>query len=385
MTWSSSAPGQPASPQPTSCEISILTSPFWKPGMISGAAPAACWSAGFRRTLVPCSSTATPCRRSWLLSSASARPGSRPHTHGIHVNNVTVVDNDNDRLIDQLPISARAREQLRAFVRTSLEEYARYTQAGRLTDDAGGLAGHTIADRLIGLEADTVDIISSAIRGGSVADPSELSAQYALRYFASYLAHEQHNRRYPIDGMQGIPRAMADRLPAGTVRLGTRVTWVAFDSSSESYMLTVDGETEPIRAREVVLAVPAPVASQIAADLPAWKTEALAVASMPGSTTLCITADATGLPEIGRWAFVAVTGRTFDAVINPHPVSPGVDEEPTTVQFVCYSASAGHRPDLISDPAATDAWVEEFLAVALSSEAASWAHTCRPGSTVSRS
>jgi monoamine oxidase len=137
-----------------------------------------------------------------------------PDTYGIHVNGATIVDSDNDRLIDQLPVSSTAREQLRAFVRASLDEYAQYTKAGELTDNAGALAEATAAERLRGLEPDVSNIITCAIKGGSVADPSQLSAQYALRYFASYLAHEQDNRLYPVDGMQSIPRGMADRLPS---------------------------------------------------------------------------------------------------------------------------------------------------------------------------
>jgi monoamine oxidase len=288
-----------------------------------------------------------------------------PSTYGIHVNGATVVDSDNDRLIDHLPISSVAREQLRTFVRTSLDEYARYTRAGRLTDDAGALAGATAAERLRGLEPDTVEIITAAIKGGSVADPSQLSAQYALRYFASYLAHEKHNRRYPVDGMQSIPLAMANRLPPGSVRLGTRVDRVVFDSAEDSYELTTSGEPRSLRAREVVLAVPGPITRRIAADLPRWKDEALAAAQMPGATTLCITADVTGLPHIAQWAFVTTAGRAFDAIINPHPVPPDSVEEPSrTAQFVCYGNSCGYRPDLVADPAATTAWVEEFLAVA---------------------
>lgn len=135
-------------------------------------------------------------------------------------------------------------------MRTSLDEYAQYTQAGQLTDDAGALAGSTAAERLRGLEPDTIKIITRAIKGGSVADPSQLSAQYALRYFASYLAHEKHNRLYPVDGMQSIPRAMANRLPTGTVRLRVRVDRVAFDSARDSYELTLAGEPRAIRARD---------------------------------------------------------------------------------------------------------------------------------------
>jgi protoporphyrinogen oxidase len=288
-----------------------------------------------------------------------------PDTYGIHVNGETVVDSDNERLIDRLPIPPPAREQLRTFVRTSLDEYAQYTRAGRLTDDARALSGHTLAERLRGLEPDAREIITRAIRGGSVADPSRLSAQYALRYFASYLAHEQHSRLYPVDGMQSIVRAMVGRLAPGTVRLHARVDRIVYDSASDSYALTVAGKPDPLRARHVVVAVPAPISRRIVADLPRWKDEALAVTEVPGATTLSVTADVTGLPHVTRWAFITVTGRAFDAVINPQPAPPHPTAgPPATAQFVCYGNSAGYRPDLAADPAATAAWVEDFLAVA---------------------
>jgi hypothetical protein len=165
--------------------------------------------------------------------------------------------------------------------------------------------------------------------------------------------------------MQGLLRAMVDKLTPGTVRRHARVDRIGFDSVAGSYELTLAGEPDPVQARHVVVAVPAPITRQIVADLPRWKDEALAVTQVPGATTLCITADVTGLPHIARWAFVTVAGRAFDAVINPHPVPPhSTTEPPTTVQFVCYGNSAGYRPDLAANPAATRAWVEEFLAVA---------------------
>jgi protoporphyrinogen oxidase len=173
------------------------------------------------------------------------------------------------------------------------------------------------------------------------------------------------NRLYPVDGMQSIPQAMANQLPAGTVRLRTRVDRSTFGHTDGCYTLTLADEPEPVRAREVVVAVPAPITRQIVAGLPQWKDEALAMALMPGSTTLCITADITGLPHIARWAFIAVTGRAFDAIINPHPIAGDHPAAlPTTVQFVCYGNSAGYRPDLVTDPGDTEAWIEDFLAVA---------------------
>ena len=86
---------------------------------------------------------------------------------------------------------------------------------------------------------------------------------------------------------------MADRLPAGTVRLRTRVDRVTSDSATDYYRRSMAGGHEPIRTREVLVAVPAPITRKIVADLPQWKDAALQAARMPGSTTLCITADVT--------------------------------------------------------------------------------------------
>lgn len=289
-----------------------------------------------------------------------------PETYGIHVGGITVVDTDNDRLIDRLPISPLAREQLREFVRAALLEYGALTEGGQLTDGASELVGQTVADRLAGLDPEVTEIIRRAVQGGSVADPSRLSAQYALRYFASYLAHESENRLYPLDGMQAILERMSAALPEGAIRFHAQVQQITGNhdlSESDCYELVLADGTS-IQARDVVLAVPAPIAREITPSLPPWKQEALAVAETPGATTLCVTADATDLPDIVNWAFVAVAGRAFDAIINPVPGDTRTTPDGRRiVQFVCYGNSAGYRPDLM-DEAGTDAWVEDFLAVA---------------------
>ncbi|MFH8252559.1 flavin monoamine oxidase family protein [Microbacterium sp. B2969] len=285
-----------------------------------------------------------------------------PTTFGIHVHGETIVDSDNEGLIARLPVSGESRAQLRAFIASAMTEYAALTQGGRITDGASHIVEEKVSERLAGLNADVVDIVRHAVRGGGVADPSELSAKYALRYFASYLAHESENRLYPLDGMQSIPLAMAGRLAEGTVRLGSRVGAVRRDGERFAVELA-NGET--VHAAEVLLAVPAPVVAEIAPDLPAWKREAIAIAKTPGSTELCVTADVTGLDDIADWAFIAVTGRSFDAVIAAVPGDDRRTEDGRRIaQFVCYGNSAGYRPDLVETDAGTDTWVEEFLAVA---------------------
>lgn len=280
-----------------------------------------------------------------------------PETWGVHVNGTTVVDIDNTRVVDALPISDAAKRDLHVFIAAALEEYAGHATP----EDAGDLATETIGSRLERLHPEAREILARAIQGGSVADPSRLSAQYALRYFASYLAHEKENRYYPLDGMQAIPRAIAATLPPGTIRFRTEVTRVARDRMTASYEVDIAGGA-PLRARDVILAIPGPVTQRIVEGLPTEKRAAMDAATMPGSTTLCITADVSDAPHIARWAFVATVGTAFDCLINPRPAAAG--ENPCIVQFVGYGNSAGYRPELVDDPAAVDAWVEDFLAVA---------------------
>lgn len=285
-----------------------------------------------------------------------------PATYGVHLNGTTVVDSDTGRLIDRLDLSPTARRQLREFIDSALTEYHAFTDQGRLTESASQLAHERFADRMVGLDPQVAQIITRAVQGGSVADPSRLSAQYALRYFASYLAHESGNRLYPIDGMQAIPRAMAAVLPDGTVRLGHRVTGVSDGPADHVLLELADGST--LRAREVLLAVPAPVTDRLVVDLPDWKRQSLAAAVTPGSTTLCVTADVTDLDELAQWSFVAVTGHPFDAIINPVPGDTRSGAGGRIAQFVCYGNSAGFRPDLVEGEAGREAWLEAFLTVA---------------------
>jgi phytoene dehydrogenase-like protein len=286
-----------------------------------------------------------------------------PTTFGIHINGVTVVDSDNNRLIERLPISEKSKTQLREFIATATTEYDAMTDGGRLTTEAGHIAEHTVADRFDGLEPEVVDIITHGVQGGGVAGPEQLSAKYALRYFASYLAHEADNRLYPLDGMQSIPIALAEHLPEGSIRLNSLVQSVQ-KADGGGYTLNIEG-SDDVHAREVLLAVPAPIVGRLVSDLPAWKRVALDAAYTPGSTELCVTVDVTDLDDIPDWAFITTVGRPFDAIISAIPHDPRRAADGRLIaQFVCYGNSAGYRPDLVAADVGTSAWVDEFLAVA---------------------
>lgn len=288
----------------------------------------------------------------------------RPTTYGIHIGGTTAVSTDNDSLVEALPLPVHARQQLSTFLARAVEEYTTFTAGGSLSSQADELENRTVAESFAGLDPQAVAVLATAVQGGSVGRPAELSAKYALRYFASYLAREQNNRFSAAQGMQAIPEAMSRRLPEGTVQLDTRVTAVEFDAHDGLYRIhaTTSGESLTVSSRQVVMAVPAPVVGRLCRDLPAWKTEALAQVSTPGSTTLNVVADAGQAPHIKEWSFVTTVGTRFDAIINPAP-GPATSG-PDIVRFVCYGNAAGFLPDLSHHPDQIEEWVEDFLAVA---------------------
>jgi hypothetical protein len=313
-----------------------------------------------------------------------------PETFGIHVNGTTVVSRDNAELVAGLPLTAASREALGAFLERARSTYFANTVDGQLHPASDSMNSESAQSQLDGLPEDVQRILEAAIRGGSVARPAELSATYALRYFASYLVHEKNNRLVAVGGIQAIPDALRRALVDTEVRMGCSVTRVSAAEDGD-WLIAGDGATGSAaeRARHVVLAVPSPRIPAIV-DLPDWKTSALEQVRTPGSTVLGVVADVSGLEPQDEfpgsagdpvayddWAFVVTPGRPFDAVINPQPGrASGV------AQFVCYGNSSGYVPAAnVSGSGALEEWVEEFLAVApglrgriLGAQIRSWEH-----------
>lgn len=254
-----------------------------------------------------------------------------PNTWGVHIHGETVVSASPDDLADQLPIAPQARAELSSFLNEAIDEYNGYTNIEEATD----LEEERFGPRLATLHTDTASIVRSAVHGGSVADPDLLSAKYALRYFASYLALDHQNRLYTTDGMQQIPEALAKALKPGSVKLGCAVNEIASTNEKDGYELRLaDGSRAS--ADRIIMAVPAPAVPAIVSDLPPAKVSALKEVDMPGSTTFCVTANVEGLPAIAEWAFLATVGTRFDAVINPQPWSQDSGTPaPSVIQFVC--------------------------------------------------
>jgi hypothetical protein len=289
-----------------------------------------------------------------------------PETYGIHVNGSTVVAYTNEDLVARLNLTDAEKAELKAFIDGSLREYAHSTSNGVLRNDLKQLVDETVAERLRGLQPAVRDIVATAIRGGAVGDPMRLSAKYALRYFASYLAREKNNRLFALDGMQTIPRAILNHLPGDVVRFNTDVTHVEFVPAEDAHRVVTRGPhgDEILWARQVVLAVPAPAVPTLAKNLPVWKVEALGKVGTPGSTTLNIVADIEGLPHLRDWSFITTVGMPFDAIINPVPGGTPSTSEAKLLQLTCYGNSAGFQPGFEQDEARVAEWVEAVLTVA---------------------
>lgn len=295
-----------------------------------------------------------------------------PTTFGIHVNGETVVSGDNDELVSNLPLSEASRTGLRAFIDRASSEYYANTVNGQLRPASPDFGENSAQSRIGGLPDDVQEILTAAIRGGSVAHPSELSATYALRYFASYLTQEKNNRMVSLEGMQAVPAALARSLKNTDVRLHHSVEFIhqgvdglwrlnVSVNEADGVGSEASAASHEMTAKHVLMAVPAPrIAGMV--HLPDWKREALDAVRTPGSTVLGLVADisAPALTGIDDWSFIATAGRAFDAVINPRP-----GRKDGTVQFVCYGNSAGYIKEA-NDPSSgvLEQWVDEFLAVA---------------------
>jgi protoporphyrinogen oxidase len=317
-----------------------------------------------------------------------------PTTMGIHVNGQTVVSADNSALVNQLALPQASKEALSTFFEASKATYFANTEEGRLAPASAALTAISAQEQLDGLPADVQEILVAAIRGGSVAHPSELSATYALRYFASYLVHEKNNRMVLTDGMEAIPNELERRLARTEVRKKFEVTSVRQENDRTWSVEGIDHNKNSAlpthyRARHVVLSVPAPVIDDIV-ELPTWKREALSQVRTPGSTVLGVVVDVSDIPATNLtesasnahsnyddWSFVITPGRPFDAIINPQP-----GRRSGIVQFACYGNVSGWVEDA-NDPnsGVLEQWVEEFLAVApglrgriLGAEIRSWKH-----------
>jgi phytoene dehydrogenase-like protein len=120
-----------------------------------------------------------------------------PATYGVHIDGVTSVAGSTPDVVEPLPLPADSKAALVDFMEGLAREYRENVSEGSITARAAALANQTVAARLEGLPGPARSVIESAVRGGAVGDAAQLSAKYALRYLASYIAHEQDKPALP--------------------------------------------------------------------------------------------------------------------------------------------------------------------------------------------
>jgi len=118
----------------------------------------------------------------------------RPTTYGIAHQGRTSVAGELDAVVAGLDLRSDEATALLQVLSSAVAEYRANTHAGQLAPLSADLARETVAQRFADLPPVTRRIVETAVQGGSVGRSQDLSAHYALRYFASYPAREQQNR-----------------------------------------------------------------------------------------------------------------------------------------------------------------------------------------------
>jgi protoporphyrinogen oxidase len=288
-----------------------------------------------------------------------------PATFGVHLGGRTVLAREDAELLAGLDLPAEAAAQLERVMREVRAEYDAYTGAGGLTAESVRLSRTTFTDHLGPLHPAVDGIIRNTVTGGSTASPDELSAQYALRYFASYLVRAKGHRRYIPLGMQEMSRALERRLPNGVMQRHSPLTAVTPATSGDGYELTVEraGRVFTCRARHVVFAVPGPGVGELAPWLPEWKLDAIAAVPTSPTVTLSIVLDSTGLTEWDDLFVIATVEPPFNLTLQPRASADVRPSEHGRTYFNCYLSADAEAAEPGDDEALTSEWLEHFYRV----------------------
>lgn len=239
-----------------------------------------------------------------------------PETFAVHTGGETVISTDSEDVALKLPLSGQAREDFLRVVRTMRAAYAEY--GGKDMIGSEELANQTLAEYLGPLHPDAAAIVEAAVVAAVVGRPDELSAQYALRYFASYLAQDPASRGLISEGMQTICQALHRRLGDDVVQLETEVERVEpLEDGTWELALRRGPDVERCIARNVVMAVPAPHVSAIVPALPDWKRDALARTPSPSAVSLAVVVDGTDRSEWDDIFVIFSVGTLFQCVTQP--------------------------------------------------------------------
>lgn len=236
-----------------------------------------------------------------------------PETFAVHVGGETVISKDSEEVATNLPLSGQARDDFLRVVRQMRTAYA--TFGGKDMVGSEELASLTLSEYLGPLHPEAAAIVEAAVIAAVVGRPNELSAQYGLRYFASYLAQDPASRGLISKGMQEICREIQRRLEDDVVQLETSVESIeSLVDGSWRLQLRHNGVMEHCVARRVVMAVPGPQVADIVPSLPAWKRDAITRVPTPSSVSLAVVVDASDRPTWENIFVIFSVGTLFQTV-----------------------------------------------------------------------
>ena len=235
-------------------------------------------------------------------------------TYSAHYNGITVIARSDDDLVEGLPVSEEAKADLRDMLASLGGAYGKYASHG-LNEASKALSRVSFADFLGQRHPEVATFLRTACIAASTTWPEELSAQYGMRYVASYLAKDPDHRGYIVGGMNDITHALNRRLP-GVVRFGHNVT--AVERLGDGYRLQVASPAgvEVIEARKVVMAVPGPLVAPLAPWLPDWKLQA--IEAIPTAVTVVMAVVLESTPD-SPWDpvyFMPTVGAAFQGLFQ---------------------------------------------------------------------
>ena len=181
----------------------------------------------------------------------------------------------------------------------------------------------------------------------SSGDPEELAAGYGVGYFNLVWDRSAGLSR----GVVGGPAAVIERLAAALppVETGSRVVRVEQDASGVRVTVRRGDDERVVGAGAAVLAVPAPVAADLVAGLPADTAAALRAVRYGPYVVGAFLVEGADLPWRGLYA-VATPGRSFSMAYNignvqEHPSLP----RPRHGSLMVYTAASAGRALLAED------------------------------------
>jgi len=219
----------------------------------------------------------------------------------------------------RLPLTLAERADLaRTVLRLRRLERKLHSPAGRDLDAVSLL---DLMGRPRPMTQRVIDMV--AVSGTGLA-ASEISGWIGLGYAIHLFGGNVNDTlKQVVGGTQGITRALREAVGGGRVLLGTEVTRVARDASGGVLVSYAEpdgpeGSTREISARACVVAVPAPTAAAIVADLPEAKLAALRAMSpyAPIVATAWLTKEQGRMPWDDLLVLPVADDLAFEQVIN---------------------------------------------------------------------